>query len=182
MSKTRKPPPPPLDYRGNATASSLRVRGDDGTNGNGAERDMRYTVLDELIEAARLLSENWNPSDEDMSYDAAAAVDLQTRFKHEVNEHQHDASYAPPPSAFRYSDNESDLIAPTHEDQSGQGPQKRAASDWWMSSIIQYYNTEILGNPLELPTILAAPSFVGLGVISSNVSKTLELGPIDPAC
>ncbi|EXL67160.1 hypothetical protein FOPG_16704 [Fusarium oxysporum f. sp. conglutinans race 2 54008] len=46
------------------------------------------------------------------------------------------------------------------------------------SSIIQYYNTEIISNishlicssiPLNLPTILAAPSFVGLGVITSNV-------------
>ncbi|KAK7600692.1 hypothetical protein V3481_002222 [Fusarium oxysporum f. sp. vasinfectum] len=37
------------------------------------------------------------------------------------------------------------------------------------SSIIQYYNTEMIGNPLDLPTIIAALSFVGLGVITSNV-------------
>lgn len=36
------------------------------------------------------------------------------------------------------------------------------------SSITQYFNTEMLGNPLDLPTILASPSFVGLGVISSD--------------
>ena len=35
-------------------------------------------------------------------------------------------------------------------------------------SITQYYNTEILGNPLSLPTIVASSSFVGLGVISSD--------------
>ncbi|KAL3473173.1 pectate lyase superfamily protein-domain-containing protein [Aspergillus californicus] len=35
------------------------------------------------------------------------------------------------------------------------------------SSIIQYYNTQILGD--KKPTILAASSFVGLGVISSDV-------------
>ncbi|KAL6401099.1 putative glucan 1,3-beta-glucosidase [Ilyonectria robusta] len=254
LSRARKPPPL-LDYSGNATASSLKFRRGDGASGNGTEGDMRYTVPDELIEAARLLSENWSPSDEDMGYDAAAAVvDLQTRFKIKVN----DTNMMPPmlqygsglmapveepPSAFRYSDNSSDLVEPTGEDQSGQGPQKRAASDWWMSSmdqrgfspfapsgyevwrnvkdfgakgdgkaddtdainkaissggrcgggtctgstiypatvyfppgtykvsssIIQYYNTEIIGNPLDLPTIIAAPSFVGLGVISSNV-------------
>ncbi|PWY72268.1 pectin lyase-like protein [Aspergillus heteromorphus CBS 117.55] len=37
------------------------------------------------------------------------------------------------------------------------------------SSIIQYYNTEFYGNPFDYPTILAASSFVGLGVISSDV-------------
>ncbi|CAK7227466.1 hypothetical protein SBRCBS47491_006577 [Sporothrix bragantina] len=37
------------------------------------------------------------------------------------------------------------------------------------SSIVQYYNTEILGNPLSMPTVVAASSFVGLGVFSSDV-------------
>ncbi|OBT56198.1 hypothetical protein VE04_02872 [Pseudogymnoascus sp. 24MN13] len=37
------------------------------------------------------------------------------------------------------------------------------------TSIIQYYNTQFLGDPLDVPTILAASSFVGLGVISSDV-------------
>ncbi|EEP79928.1 hypothetical protein UREG_04770 [Uncinocarpus reesii 1704] len=37
------------------------------------------------------------------------------------------------------------------------------------SSIIQYYNTQFLGDPYDYPTILAASSFVGLGVFSSNV-------------
>ncbi|KAH7309114.1 LysM domain protein [Stachybotrys elegans] len=35
-------------------------------------------------------------------------------------------------------------------------------------SIIQYYNTQFLGDPLNVPTILAAKSFVGLGVFTSN--------------
>ncbi|KAK2846374.1 hypothetical protein FQN49_005788 [Arthroderma sp. PD_2] len=37
------------------------------------------------------------------------------------------------------------------------------------TSIIQYYNTQFLGDPYDYPTILAASSFVGLGVFSSNV-------------
>ncbi|GJN66193.1 hypothetical protein PLICBS_000209 [Purpureocillium lilacinum] len=37
------------------------------------------------------------------------------------------------------------------------------------SSIIQYYNTQFIGNPSLRPIILAASSFVGLGVISTNV-------------
>ncbi|PYH80406.1 pectin lyase-like protein [Aspergillus uvarum CBS 121591] len=37
------------------------------------------------------------------------------------------------------------------------------------SPIIQYYNTEFYGNPFDYPTILAASSFVGLGVITSDV-------------
>ncbi|KAG8160771.1 hypothetical protein KVR01_009035 [Diaporthe batatas] len=36
------------------------------------------------------------------------------------------------------------------------------------SPIIQYYNTQFLGDPNSLPTILAASSFVGLGVITSS--------------
>ncbi|KFZ19602.1 hypothetical protein V502_03566 [Pseudogymnoascus sp. VKM F-4520 (FW-2644)] len=39
-------------------------------------------------------------------------------------------------------------------------------------SITQYYNTQLIGNPLNRPTILAASSFVGLGVISSDVHPT----------
>ncbi|KAM0188779.1 hypothetical protein ACHAPI_010388 [Fusarium lateritium] len=35
-------------------------------------------------------------------------------------------------------------------------------------SIIQYYNTQFLGDPINVPTILAASSFVGLGVFTSN--------------
>ncbi|EGX89976.1 LysM domain protein [Cordyceps militaris CM01] len=35
-------------------------------------------------------------------------------------------------------------------------------------SIIQYYNTQFLGDPNNVPTILAASSFVGLGVFTSN--------------
>ncbi|TGO46551.1 hypothetical protein BCON_0318g00010 [Botryotinia convoluta] len=37
------------------------------------------------------------------------------------------------------------------------------------SPIIQYYNTEILGDPTDLPIIIAALSFIGLGVITSDV-------------
>lgn len=37
------------------------------------------------------------------------------------------------------------------------------------SSIIQYYNTQLLGDPNNIPTILGASSFVGLGMITSDV-------------
>ncbi|RYP21256.1 hypothetical protein DL767_009308 [Monosporascus sp. MG133] len=37
------------------------------------------------------------------------------------------------------------------------------------SPIIQYFNTEFLGDPLNVPTLLAASSFVGQGVITSDV-------------
>jgi hypothetical protein len=37
------------------------------------------------------------------------------------------------------------------------------------SPIIQYYNTQFLGDPHQIPIILAAKSFVGLGVITSDV-------------
>ncbi|KAF7872922.1 uncharacterized protein EAF02_008993 [Botrytis sinoallii] len=43
------------------------------------------------------------------------------------------------------------------------------ASNIICSPIIQYYNTEILGDPTDLPMIIAASSFVGLGVITSDV-------------
>ncbi|KAL2752051.1 glycoside hydrolase family 55 protein [Sodiomyces alcalophilus JCM 7366] len=36
------------------------------------------------------------------------------------------------------------------------------------SPIIQYYNTQFLGDPNNVPTILGASSFVGLGVITSS--------------
>ncbi|KAK8029707.1 pectin lyase-like protein [Apiospora rasikravindrae] len=37
------------------------------------------------------------------------------------------------------------------------------------SPLIQYYNTEMLGDPFNTPTLLAASSFVGQGVITSDV-------------
>ncbi|KID94680.1 LysM domain protein, partial [Metarhizium majus ARSEF 297] len=37
------------------------------------------------------------------------------------------------------------------------------------SSIIQYYNTQLLGDPNNVPTILGASSFLGLGMITSDV-------------
>ncbi|KAJ4177604.1 hypothetical protein NW755_013758 [Fusarium falciforme] len=40
------------------------------------------------------------------------------------------------------------------------------------SSIIQYYNTEIIGDPIDMPRIMAAPSFTGLGVITTNVYES----------
>ncbi|CAG8005098.1 unnamed protein product [Penicillium nalgiovense] len=54
------------------------------------------------------------------------------------------------------------------------------------SPIIQYYNTEFLGDPLNYPTILAASSFLGLGVITSDVYTgdtsewTMDITRTDP--
>ncbi|KAJ3466400.1 hypothetical protein MRS44_007058 [Fusarium solani] len=220
LAKAQKPPPP-LDYR-NVTASSLKAR----DSGNGTAKDLRYSVPDELIKAARLLSENWKPSSEDLDGGYAADVQhLKDDFMIKVNDTnmmppmlQYDSGLVKhveePPSAFRYSANESDFNEPAADQD--KSLQKRASTDWWMatisqrgsspfapsgyqvwrdvkdfgakgntiypatvyfppgtykvsSSIIQYYNTEMIGNPHDLPTILAAPSFVGLGVITSNV-------------
>ncbi|KAJ9154856.1 LysM domain-containingprotein [Pleurostoma richardsiae] len=36
-------------------------------------------------------------------------------------------------------------------------------------SLIQYYNTQLLGNPINRPTLLAAPSFVGYAAILTDV-------------
>lgn len=35
--------------------------------------------------------------------------------------------------------------------------------------IVAYYFTQLVGDPTNVPTILAAPSFVGLGVVSTDV-------------
>ncbi|KAI8660440.1 hypothetical protein NCS57_01021400 [Fusarium keratoplasticum] len=247
LAKAQKPPPP-LDYR-NVTASSLKAR----DSGNGTAKDLRYSVPDELIKAARLLSENWKPSSKDLNGGYAADVQhLKDNFMYKVNDTnmmppmlQYDSGLIrhveEPPSAFRYSANESDSAEPAVD--KDKSLRKRASTDWWMatisqrgsspfapsgyqvwrdvkdfgakgdgvtddtdainkaissggrcgggkctgstiypatvyfppgtykvsSSIIQYYNTEMIGNPHDLPTILAAPSFVGLGVITSNV-------------
>ncbi|EXL41482.1 hypothetical protein FOCG_16286 [Fusarium oxysporum f. sp. radicis-lycopersici 26381] len=240
--------PPPLDYR-NVTAKTLQARGSE----NGTSKDFRYSVPDELIQAARLLSENWKPSSKDLDGGYAADVQhLKDTFLYKNN----DTNMMPPmlqygsgliepihepPSAFRYSENETDVTE--NVDAKDKELHKRASSDWWMatisqrgssplapagyqvwrdvkdfgakgdgvaddtdainkaissggrcgggkctgsttypatvyfppgtykvsSSIIQYYNTEMIGNPLDLPTIIAAPSFIGLGVITSNV-------------
>ncbi|KAL2165639.1 hypothetical protein VTG60DRAFT_4072 [Thermothelomyces hinnuleus] len=37
------------------------------------------------------------------------------------------------------------------------------------SSIIQYYMTQFIGDPVDRPTIKASPAFTGLGMISSDV-------------
>ncbi|KAF4495466.1 Glucan 1,3-beta-glucosidase [Fusarium agapanthi] len=244
IRKTEKAPPP-LDYR-NGTSQSLNAR----DSGNGTSKDLRYSVPEELIKVARLLSENWKPSSNDLDGGYAADVQhLKDTFLYKNN----DTNMMPPmlqydsgliklvlelPSAFRYSEN--DTAIPEHIVDKDKNLQKRASSHWWMatisqrgsspfapsgyqiwrdvkdfgdgiaddtdvinkaissggrcgggkytgstiypatvyfppgtykvsSSIIQYYNMEMIGNPLDLPTIIAAPSFVGLGVITSNV-------------
>ncbi|KAH7354209.1 pectate lyase superfamily protein-domain-containing protein [Plectosphaerella cucumerina] len=253
-------PPQPLDYNAivnNSTAAPINSRRD--LNGTGIRNDTldggdpRYTIPEELISAARLVSENWQPPKDDGSY-ASAVGSLQDRYKPVVEDTQMMPpvlQYASglqehvdePPSAFRYGGNESGTVVVTPEiEDSDSSLQKRAAEDWWMSSlkqrgsspfspagyqvwrnvrdfgakgdgvaddtaainraissggrcgsnctgstiypatvyfppgtykvsssIIQYYNTEMIGNPLDLPIIVAAPSFVGLGVITSNV-------------
>ncbi|KAH7305819.1 pectate lyase superfamily protein-domain-containing protein, partial [Stachybotrys elegans] len=246
-------PPPLLDYHSNAT--TLEARSENTRGSNGTEDDMRYTVPDELIEAARLVSQHWTPPNENEDVDYETAIHgLQTYFQIPVN----DTNMMPPmlqfgsglvsrveepPSAFRYGGNASDLVQSTPQDQDEVKLKKRASGDWWIatirqrgsspfapsgyqvwrnvkdfgakgdgvaddteainkaissggrcgggnctgstiypatvyfppgkykvsSSIIQYYNTELIGNPFELPKIVAAPSFVGLGVITSNV-------------
>ncbi|RKL32578.1 Glucan 1,3-beta-glucosidase [Fusarium proliferatum] len=247
LRKTEKAPPP-LDYR-NGTVKSLNAR----DSGNGTSKDLRYSVPEELIKAARLLSENWKPSSTDLDGGYAADVQhLKDTFLYKNNDTnmmppmlQYDSGLIKPvlepPSAFRYSENDTDV--PEHVVDEDKNLHKRASSDWWMatisqrgsspfapsgyqvwrdvkdfgakgdgvaddtdainkaissggrcgggkctgstiypatvyfppgtykvsSSIIQYYNTEMIGNPLDLPTIIAAPSFVGLGVITSNV-------------
>ncbi|KAJ4160088.1 hypothetical protein NW754_003212 [Fusarium falciforme] len=207
LAKAQKAPPP-LDYR-NVTASSLKAR----DSGNGTAKDLRYSVPDELIKAARLLSENWKPSSKDLDGGYAADVQhLKDKFMIKVNDTnmmppmlQYDSGLTKhveePPSAFRYSANESNVAEPAVDKDTSDGIAddtaaiNKAISSGGRcgggtctgstiypatvyfppgtykvsSSIIQYYNTEMVGNPHDLPTILAAPSFVGLGVITSNV-------------
>ncbi|RSL89515.1 hypothetical protein CDV31_015856 [Fusarium ambrosium] len=141
LTKAQKPPPP-LDYR-NVTASSLKAR----DSGNGTAKDLRYSVPDELIKAARLLSENWKPSPEDLDGGYAADVQhLKDNFMYKVNDTnmmppmlQYDSGLIKhvkePPSAFRYSTNESDIAEPAvYKDES---LRKRADTDWWMATISQ---------------------------------------------
>ncbi|KAF4446144.1 putative glucan 13-beta-glucosidase [Fusarium albosuccineum] len=134
--------PPPLDYR-NATAKSLKTR----DSGNGTTEDLRYSVPDELIKAARLLSENWKPSSKDL--DGGYAADMQhlkDTFLYKNNDtnmmppmHQYDSGLIKPvnepPSAFRYSANDSDVAE--HVVDKNKDLYKREGLDWWMATISQ---------------------------------------------
>ena len=134
--------PPPLNYH-NATAISLKVR----NLGNGTTEDLRYSVPNELIEAARLLSENWKPSPKDLGDSYAADVQhLKDNFMYKVNDTnmmppilQYDSGLLKPvnepPSAFRYSANESDIAVNVVGEEGD--VHKRATSDWWMATISQ---------------------------------------------
>ncbi|KAM5345868.1 hypothetical protein ACJ41O_011729 [Fusarium nematophilum] len=216
LAKTQRAPPP-LDYR-NVTAKSLEVR----DSGDGTSKDLRYSVPDELVKAARLLSENWKPSSKDLDGGYAADVQhLKDTFLYRVNDTnmmppmlKYDSGLIKPvhepPSAFRYSENDTDVAEHVVDKDKNLG--RRASSDWWMATISQRgsspfapsgyqvwrdvkdfgakgkcplkeqpQETKYLSNrisqvtellmirPLDLPTIIAAPSFVGLGVITSNV-------------
>ncbi|KAJ4178027.1 hypothetical protein NW767_014962 [Fusarium falciforme] len=141
LAKAQKAPPP-LDYR-NVTASSLKAR----DSGNGTAKDLRYSVPDELIKAARLLSENWKPSSKDLDGGYAADVQhLKDKFMIKVNDTnmmppmlQYDSGLTKhveePPSAFRYSANESNVAEPAVDKDTSLG--KRAGTDWWMATISQ---------------------------------------------
>lgn len=140
--------PPLLDYSSNSTARLLVARSGKGSEGNEAESDMRYTLPDDLIEAARLVSESWTPPEEGSDDYAAAVLDLKKTYKNQVE----DTNMMPPmlqygsglvsrveepPSAFRYGGNESDLIEPVREDDGSEGLKKRGSNDWWMATIQQ---------------------------------------------
>lgn len=134
--------PPPLYYR-NVTTKSLKAR----DSGNGTTEDLRYSVPDELVKAARLLSENWKPSSKDLDGGYAADVQhLKDTFLYKTNGTnmmppmlQYDSGLIKPvnepPSAFRYSANESDVAE--HVIDKATHLQKRASSDWWMATISQ---------------------------------------------
>ncbi|PNP58788.1 hypothetical protein FNYG_15021 [Fusarium nygamai] len=111
--------PPPLDYR-NVTSKSLNAR----DSGNGTSKDLRYSVPEELIKAARLLSENWKPSTNDL--DGGYVADYDSGLIKPVLE---------PPSAFRYSENYTDV--PEYVVDKVKNLYKRASSDWWMATISQ---------------------------------------------
>lgn len=141
LRKTQKAPPP-LDYR-NITSKSLKAR----DSGNGTSKDLRYSVPDELIQAARLLSENWKPSSEELDGGYAADVQhLKDTFLYKNNDTnmmppmlQYDSGLIKPvhepPSAFRYSENETDIDYAS--DGKDGNLHKRASSDWWMATISQ---------------------------------------------
>ncbi|KAM0211010.1 hypothetical protein ACHAQD_010475 [Fusarium lateritium] len=134
--------PPPLDYR-NVTAKSLRAR----DSGNETSKDLRYSVPDELIEAARLLSENWKPSSDDLDGGYASDVQhLKDSFMYKVNDTnmmpqmlQYDSGLIKPvhepASAFRYSENDTNVAE--HVVDKDKNLRKRASSDWWMATISQ---------------------------------------------
>ncbi|KAF3386940.1 Glucan 1,3-beta-glucosidase [Penicillium rolfsii] len=127
-----------------------------------------YLVPFELKEAARAVAELNPPSPSTGNYSAMRA---------------------------KYGDKTKDTLTPAqmlraYDGLSGSGTlETRESSTWWMATMTQrgsspfapsgykvmeslmtpYYNTQLIGDPLELPTILAVSSFVGLGVITSDV-------------
>lgn len=141
LKKTQKAPPP-LDYR-NVTANSLKARG----SRNETTDNLRYTVPEELIKAARLLSENWKPSSKDLDDGYAADIQhLKDTFLYKNNDTnmmppmlQYDSGLIKPvhepPSAFRYSENQTDVAE--HVVDKDNEIHKRASSDWWMATISQ---------------------------------------------
>ena len=149
-----KKPPPPLDYLNNSTSSIHRRAHNSNNNNNTAESDYdaRYTVPEELIAAARLLSESWQPPREDTGYDEydGAVARLKREYKYQVNDTnmmppvlEHGSGLTSrieePPSAFRYSDNETDTVETKYvtPNEDGKIEKRAAADDWWMAKMRQ---------------------------------------------
>lgn len=147
--KEARVPPPPLDYNENNNGSALLMSRSNvnGTSGNQTLEAPRYTVPDELITAARLVSEAWKPSIDDGEY-AEAVASLQDRYKDKVDDTQmmppmlqHASGlteYVDEPAiSFRYGENVTDVVDTPKRADSASSLQKRNANNWWMSSIRQ---------------------------------------------
>ncbi|KAL5040881.1 hypothetical protein BDW71DRAFT_212676 [Aspergillus fruticulosus] len=141
-----------------------------------------YSTLEELREAARIVAGSSPPAIPEGDHEQVAA-NIRRKYALDINDTNvpqqallhwdvHGAS------TFAHTDNIYPSTSAETEDVAKQATNSTIypavvyfppGTYLVSSSIIQYYNTQFLGDPITVLTILAAPSFIGLGVITSDV-------------
>lgn len=131
-------PPAPLDYHGNIR--SLNVTHSYSPH-QGAEdetgKDFRYTVPDDLVRAAQLVSENWTPSEQGDGL-ASAASEVQHNHGQEHNGSNQTPASLQYGSRTAVANSNPDIVDLSRRDgRTHELLQRRNANEWWMATMAQ---------------------------------------------
>ncbi|KAI8649290.1 hypothetical protein NCS57_01465700 [Fusarium keratoplasticum] len=165
---TAEQPAALLRYKSEPASLSLRnTAGDDDNSSSG------YRIPTELSHAARVLAESTPQEPKGNHSQVAEAARKKHSKEGSTDTNTPKPRKTPEGLLSKFADSPKEKRASGYwmiDDQKHPGESPYATPDY------KYYNTQFLGDPINVPTILAASSFVGLGVFTSNKYVADDVG------